>query len=110
MNKQTFKYSLLRYRHSYFLAEEVNIGILFFFREEGKLEFLYPNRLQRISRLYPDFNINFLKKYLNAFDKQAQKLTKQFSEESDLFDRSAFSEVIESIFLKKMLQLCFFLI
>ena len=101
MKKRTFQYCLLRYRHSYFLAEEVNVGILFFFPEEGKVEFLYPNRLQRISGLYSDLNINFLKKYLKAFDKQAKKLTTKFSKESELFERSVFSEIIEKHFLKE---------
>lgn len=100
MKKRTFQYCLLRYRHSYFLAEEVNVGILFFFPEEGKVEFLYPSRLQRISGLYSDLNVNFLKKYLKAFDKQARKLTQQFSKGSDLFERSGFSEIIEKHFLK----------
>jgi hypothetical protein len=83
------------------LLKKVNVGILFFFPEEGRVEFLYPNRLQRISGLYSDLNINFLKKYLKAFDKQAQKLTEQFAKESDLFERSGFSEIIETHFLKK---------
>lgn len=103
MNKQQFQYSILRYRHSYFLAEEVNVGILFFFPPEGRLEFLYPNSLQRISQLYPDFTVHTLRKYLNAFYKQAQKLTKSgsFGSDSDLFEQSDLQSIIEEHFLKE---------
>jgi|SRR5690625_3808245 len=99
MNKQQFQYSLLRYRHSYLLAEEVNIGILFLFPAERRVEFAYPNRLQRVSQLYSDFNVHTLRKYLNAFHKQAQRLTKQFSGEPDLFETLDFQGIIEDFFL-----------
>lgn len=99
MNKQQFQYSLLRYRHSYLLAEEVNVGILFFLPAERRVEFEYPNRLQRISQLYADFNIHTLRKYLNAFHKQARRLTKQFAGEPDLFEASDFQGIIEDFFL-----------
>lgn len=101
MKKQQFQYSLLRYRHSYFLAEEVNVGILFFLPTEGRVEFVYPNRLQRISQLYPDFNVHTLRKYLNAFNKEAQKLTKKFSGDPKFFEASDFQGIIEEFFLRE---------
>jgi len=108
MNKQPFQYSVLRYRHSYFLAEEVNVGILFYFPAVGRVEFLYPSRLQRISGLYPDFNINTLRKFLHAFEKQAEKLTKRFIGNSDLFENAGLQAIIEDFFLKEDATALFF--
>lgn len=101
MNKQPFQYSLLRYRHSYLLSEELNVGILFFFPLERRLEFLYPNHLQRISGLYPDFSTHTLRKYLKAFEKQAGKLNRKHTDSSSLFETSDLEELIEDYFLPK---------
>ncbi len=99
MNNQTFFYSVLRYRHSYFLSEKVNAGLLFFFPEEDRVDFLYPNHLQRISQLYSDFSVIGLRKYLHAFDKQAKKLTKTVLGDGDLFEYSDFKKIISKYFL-----------
>lgn len=99
MNKQPFQYSLLRYRHSYLLGEEFNVGILFWFPTESRLEFLYPHYLQRISKLYEDFSTKILRNYLKAFDKQAQKLTRKAEGDSDLFPDSGLKSHIGNYFL-----------
>lgn len=101
MNKRPFQYSLLRYRHSYLLSEELNVGILFFFPQESRVEFLCPKYLQRISGLYPDFSIHTLRNYLKAFEKQAKKLTQTFTDSSNLFETADLEELIEEYFLTK---------
>jgi len=99
MSKLPFQYSLLRYRHSYLLGEEFNVGILFCFPEESRVEFLYPHYLQRISRLYEDFSTKTLRNYLKAFNKQAEKLSGKFAESSDLFTDTGLKNLIEEYFL-----------
>jgi hypothetical protein len=108
MTKHTFQYSLLRYRHSYFLGEEVNVGILLYFPDKERVDFLYPNYLERISNLYPDFTIHSLRKYLKAFGKQAQKVTEQLSGSSNLFNGPNFQAIIEDFFLTKDATALFF--
>lgn len=108
MNKKPFQYCLLRYRHSYLLSEELNVGILFFFPLERRVEFLYPKYLQRISGLYPDFSTHTLKNYLKAFDKQAKKLQKNVTDSSNLFETSDLKGLIEEYFLTKDSTALFF--
>lgn len=55
-----FQYCTLKYRHSIFLNENVNVGLLFFFQEEKRLEFIYPKSLTRISHLYSNINIGII--------------------------------------------------
>ncbi len=69
-----FKYSILKYRPSYLLGEQVNIGLLFFFLEDKKVLFLHPSKLRRLTQFYPDTNLRIIKKYLAAFNRKANKI------------------------------------
>lgn len=99
MNNKTFRYSILRYRHSYLLQEEVNVGLLFFFDEEKRVEFLYPKSLQRISSLYHDFSVNLIKKYFRTFERAAKKVQKELSRESETLFHSNLKSYINNYFL-----------
>lgn len=74
MNK-IFKYSLLKYRPSSVLDEQVNIGILFIFVDDSKVQFTFPKSLARLSALYPDIDLHDTKRYLSAFQSRATKLS-----------------------------------
>jgi hypothetical protein len=50
-----FTYSILQYRHSIILGEAINVGILFQFHVEEKLEFISGNA-NRLKLIYPDFD------------------------------------------------------
>lgn len=95
MNK-IFKYCLLKYRPSYVLSEQVNIGILFVFADDSKVIFEFPTKLQRLSVLFSDTDLNYVKRYLNTFTAKAKELTK-----SNLFVTQQFEkdELIEKEFL-----------
>lgn len=70
-----FKFSLLKYRPSYVLGEQVNIGILFLFIEDNKAIFHFPKNLERLSALYPDVDIKDITLSLLEFEEKANKLT-----------------------------------
>jgi hypothetical protein len=70
-----FKFSLLKYRPSYLLDEQVNVAILFLFLEDNKVFFCFPNNLERLSALYPDVDIKDITLSLHEFGKKASKLT-----------------------------------
>jgi Protein of unknown function (DUF3037) len=74
MNK-IFKYTLLKYRPSSVLDEQVNIGILFIFSEDNKIFFSYPKSLKRLSALFPDVDLMDIKRYLNAIQLKTNKLS-----------------------------------
>lgn len=52
---KTFTYSILQYKHSVVLGEAINVGILFQFPEEEKIEFVSGNS-SRLKAIYPDFD------------------------------------------------------
>ena len=100
--KTEFKYSVLKYKHSQFLGEELNVGLLFFFPTLKEVDFLYPSSLQRISKLYRDFSVYTLKKYLKSFDIVSSELTKIWNEQSTFFnvpDDEKLAKIISENFL-----------
>lgn len=65
----TIYFNLLKYVHSPFLGEEVNVGILLCFPEQGRLEFRHPANFKRLRNLYKSFSERQLLTYLDSFDK-----------------------------------------
>jgi squalene cyclase len=70
-----FKFSLLKYRPSYLLDEQVNVGVLFLFIEDNKATFHFPKNLERLSALYPDVSEIDILFSLLEFEEKANKLT-----------------------------------
>ena len=73
---KSFSYSILTYKHSLFLGEVLNIGVLFIFPDENVVEFHYPKKLNRIRDLYGNFNENLIKEYLKAFETKSKSLNR----------------------------------
>lgn len=69
----TIYFNLLKYVHSPFLGEEVNVGILLCFPEQGRLEFRYPARFKRLRHLYQSFSERQLLTYLSSFGKRVAR-------------------------------------
>ncbi len=63
----TVYFNVLKYVHSAFLGEEVNVGILLFFPEQRQLVFKYSHSFRRLRLLYPTFSERQLREYLSAF-------------------------------------------
>jgi hypothetical protein len=68
-------YSVLRFRPSYLLEEQINVGLLFVFPDENIVRFIYPKNLERVTQFYPDANLKILKKYFKAFEQRAAEMT-----------------------------------
>ena len=94
MNTKQFKYAVLKYRPSYWLDEQVNIGLLFLFPEDGRVEFLVPNRLRRLSQLYPGVRLSLIRQHLTAFRAQAADLRRR-----NLFVEATRDNLLETEFL-----------
>ena len=93
MNK-IFKYCLLKYRPSSVLDEQVNIGILFIFADDSKIQFSFPKSLSRLSALYPDIDLHDIKRYLSAFQARANKLS-----DKNLFLKATSDNLIDNEFM-----------
>ena len=44
------------------LDEQVNVGILIFLKEDSILQFVYPNSLTRLTYLFPNIDLNWIKR------------------------------------------------
>ena len=69
----TIYFNLLKYVHSPFLGEEVNVGILLCFPEQGRLEFRFPAKFKRLRHLYQSFSERQLLTYLSSFGKRVAR-------------------------------------
>lgn len=72
-----FSYSILTYRHSLFLGEVLNVGVLMIFPDENLVEFHYPKKINRLKGLYNNFNESLVKDYLKAFEQKSKNLNNQ---------------------------------
>ena len=73
--RKPFSYSVLKYRPSVFLDEQLNIGVLLTFPLERKVVFIAPSQLNRVEYLFPDSNTFELQKLLNQLKKKAYEIT-----------------------------------
>ncbi|MGB0861488.1 MAG: DUF3037 domain-containing protein [Saprospiraceae bacterium] len=83
--RKIFSYSVLRFRPSYLLEEQINIGLLFVFRGERKVVFLRPNNLNRVQSFYPSADIIILEKYLKSFEQKARNLSNHTHQLDNIF-------------------------
>lgn len=91
MNLKAFQYSLLKYCPSYALGEQVNVGIVFFFREDLELKFIFPTALSRLHSLFPNTDIRILKRYIKNINTKINALSKDKS----LLEKSILGEVLK---------------
>jgi len=70
------KYGLLRYVHSRVLQEQLNVGVIVNFVDNGNVRLFLPSDFSRLSNLYADFRSGFLKSYLKALQARTEKLNK----------------------------------
>ncbi len=52
MKNNFYTYCLLKYKHSPFLDESVNIGVLIYFGDSQRFSFKYSKNLSRIKSIY----------------------------------------------------------
>lgn len=94
MKKATYTYCLLKYNHSQFLNELLNVGILVYFNDTRKIYFEYPEKLFRLRLAYLDIPEKTIKSHLRVTREKIELLNKdifnQFPESID------FSKLIDS--------------
>jgi hypothetical protein len=91
MNLKAFQYSLLKYCPSYALGEQVNVGIVFFFREDLELKFIFPTALSRLHSLFPSTDIRILKSYIKNINTKINALSK----DKALLEKSILEEILK---------------
>lgn len=74
MTKGTYSYALLQYHHSQILGEVLNIGILLYFPDFKRLDFIFPEKLIRLRFAYPNVPEKTIKAYFKNFTNRVNEL------------------------------------
>lgn len=74
MIKGTYQYALLQYHHSQLLGEVLNIGLVAYFPEFKRLEFIFPEKLIRLKYAYPNVPEKTIKSYFRYFQERVHIL------------------------------------
>lgn len=90
-----FIYSVLQYKHSLSLKEILNVGVLFYFPEEQKFEFV-SNGFSRIKGAYPMVDTQLLESYIKEIE---IKLTQQTNLFINIFSKADFLSYIHKYIL-----------
>lgn len=69
MNTDLYTYCLLKYKHSPFLDESINIGVLIYFHDSQRFIFKYSKTLSRIKSIYDNIPEKTIKEYTRQIDK-----------------------------------------
>lgn len=75
MNPNFYKYCILKYKHTPFLDESINIGLLVYFSSERKFSFTYSKNLSRIKNIYDNVPEKTIREYLRQIDNFVKKFT-----------------------------------
>lgn len=76
MIKGTYQYALLQYHHSQLLGEVLNIGLVAYFPQFKRLEFIFPEKLIRLRYAYPNVPEKTIKSYFRYFLERVNTLNK----------------------------------
>ncbi|CAL2055944.1 DUF3037 domain-containing protein [Tenacibaculum sp. 190524A05c] len=87
MRSTTYKYSILKYIHSAFLGESINIGILLYFPEEDRFIFKYSKNLKRIKSSYELKSEKIIRHYLQQIERKIRKISQLNSNNGFIFER-----------------------
>jgi len=92
-----FTYSILQYKHSLVLGETLNVGILFYFQEEERFEFVKGDGY-RAKSIYPDFDNSIFNSYIKIIQDKVKKHIDLFTQSSD---KKAFAKYIHQFILSE---------
>ncbi|UUC47287.1 DUF3037 domain-containing protein [Flavobacterium cerinum] len=84
MKTDFYTYCILKYKHSPYLDESINIGVLIYFEESKKFVFKYSKALNRIKSIYCDVPEKTIKEYI----RQISKYLDGYRSEDTIFNSS----------------------
>ena len=83
MNRHTYTYSILRYRHDPVAGEQLNVGVVLHSPERRFLAARFRRNYGRLSKAFPDVDGSTLRHDLTRIERAFERLTKK--ETTDLF-------------------------
>jgi len=67
-------YCILKYTHSPYLDESINIGVLIYFAKSKRFIFKYSNNLSRIKLIYNNIPEKTIKEYIHQIDSRLKNI------------------------------------
>jgi len=93
MKTDFYKYCILKYKHSPFLGESINIGLLIYYSNNCQFSFHYSKNLSRIKYIYDNVPEKTIKEYIRQIDKKL----KSFNINDDLFHKIEIEDLSDFI-------------
>lgn len=94
MKKDFYTYCTLKYHHSPFLDESINIGVLIYFHKSQDFSFTYSKSLNRIKSLYSNVPEKTIKEYIRQIDRKLNHFTNLKSDLFPLVGENDFSDFV----------------
>lgn len=94
MNQKTYTYSILKYRHSQLLDEQLNVGLIVYFPDINKFAFEHSSNLKRVKAIYENVSDKVILHYLKQIDKRIEFLNNRPSLFGDYDIEEHFSQFI----------------
>jgi hypothetical protein len=69
MKTNFYTYCILKYKHSPYLDESINIGVLIYFEDTQRFLFKYSKTLNRVKSIYDNVPERTIKEYIRQIDK-----------------------------------------
>ncbi|WP_338374895.1 DUF3037 domain-containing protein [uncultured Flavobacterium sp.] len=69
MKTNFYTYCILKYKHSPYLDESINIGVLIYFADTKRFSFKYSKNLSRVKCIYDNVPEKTIKEYIRQIDK-----------------------------------------
>lgn len=73
MKDNFYTYCILKYKHSPFLDESINIGVLIYFGSSQRFSFKYSKNLSRVKSIYNNIPEKTIKEYIRQIQNRLQK-------------------------------------
>ncbi|WP_161555159.1 DUF3037 domain-containing protein [Dokdonia sinensis] len=99
MSTDNYTYSILKYRHSQLLDEQLNVGILVYFPETNSFIFKHSSNLKRVKAIYNNVSDKVILHYLKQIDRKLKNLDTQ----SNLFNNYNVKEKFNEFIHKELI-------
>lgn len=95
-----YKYSILKYRHSLVLGEELNIGLVIFFESNNELCFIFDSKLIRPKAIYENIPERVIRNYLREINNKLNQFNKELNQFEKLEIRSSLTNFLQDNILQ----------
>lgn len=92
-----YNFAVLRYVHSQFSGESVNVAVLFWLPEDHQLHFEVNERYGRLTKIFSDFDGQLYRRLIRALKSQVEVVARRLAEMQGRFFQDSAAKIDERI-------------